>query len=79
MFIQGKFIRIEFTPSGSIAGATIDWYLLEKSRVTARSEKERSFHVFYQLLKGASGAMKREQTLVMHNVKRVGANVIVCV
>ncbi|BEI84994.1 hypothetical protein CcaverHIS002_0503950 [Cutaneotrichosporon cavernicola] len=49
----GKFIRIFFSPSGAIAGANIDWYLLEKSRVTARAEGERSFHVFYQLLKGA--------------------------
>jgi myosin protein heavy chain len=52
----GKFIRIFFSPSGAIAGANIDWYLLEKSRVTARAEGERSFHVFYQLLKGAKQA-----------------------
>lgn len=59
----GKFVRIEFTPLGAIAGATIDWYLLEKSRVTARSEKERSFHVFYQLLKGGSKELKRDLLL----------------
>lgn len=59
----GKFVRIQFTPLGAIAGATIDWYLLEKSRVTARSEKERSFHVFYQLLKGASKDLKRDLLL----------------
>ncbi|KAK4685841.1 hypothetical protein P7C73_g4302, partial [Tremellales sp. Uapishka_1] len=52
----GKFIRIFFSPTGAIAGANIDWYLLEKSRVTARAEGERSFHVFYQLLKGAKEA-----------------------
>ncbi|KAG5653772.1 hypothetical protein H0H81_010613 [Sphagnurus paluster] len=48
----GKFVRITFAPDGSIAGANIDWYLLEKSRVVVRSEAERSFHVFYQLLAG---------------------------
>jgi myosin protein heavy chain len=53
----GKFIRISFSPDGSIAGANIDWYLLEKSRVVARSEAERSFHVFYQLLE-AGGVLK---------------------
>lgn len=52
----GKFIRIFFAPNGAIAGANIDWYLLEKSRVTARAEGERSFHVFYQLLRGAKEA-----------------------
>jgi myosin protein heavy chain len=52
----GKFIRIFFNPSGAIAGANIDWYLLEKSRVTRRSRGERGFHVFYQLLKGAKEA-----------------------
>jgi myosin protein heavy chain len=48
----GKFIRIFFCPTGAIAGANIDWYLLEKSRVSARASGERSFHVFYQLLQG---------------------------
>jgi myosin protein heavy chain len=59
----GKFVRIQFTPLGAIAGATIDWYLLEKSRVTARSEKERSFHVFYQLLKGGSKDLRKDLLL----------------
>ncbi|TFY78541.1 hypothetical protein EWM64_g5472 [Hericium alpestre] len=53
----GKFVRISFAPDGSIAGANIDWYLLEKSRVVVRAEAERSFHVFYQLLEGG-GALK---------------------
>ncbi|KAI7941197.1 hypothetical protein MJO28_013482 [Puccinia striiformis f. sp. tritici] len=50
----GKFVRIEFNALGAISGANIDWYLLEKSRVTSRSEKERAFHIFYQLLIGCS-------------------------
>ncbi|KAF5381605.1 hypothetical protein D9615_005504 [Tricholomella constricta] len=58
----GKFVRITFAPDGSIAGANIDWYLLEKSRVVARSEAERSFHVFYQLFAGA-GVLKDELLL----------------
>lgn len=49
----GKFIRIQFTRSGQIAGAFIDWYLLEKSRVVRVNQQERSYHVFYQMLAGA--------------------------
>lgn len=56
----GKFVRIMFAPDGSIAGANIDWYLLEKSRVVYRNESERSFHVFYQLLSGGSDDLKGE-------------------
>ncbi|PWN92199.1 hypothetical protein FA10DRAFT_250506 [Acaromyces ingoldii] len=59
----GKFVRIEFTSGGSIAGANIDWYLLEKSRVTNRSEKERSFHIFYQLLRGDDEKLKSKLLL----------------
>lgn len=56
----GKFIRIEFTRSGQIAGAFIDWYLLEKSRVVKVNSSERNYHVFYQLLRGADRRMKEE-------------------
>ena len=54
----GKFIRIQFTRSGQIAGAFIDWYLLEKSRVVKVSQQERSYHVFYQMLSGADKRLR---------------------
>ncbi|CAI4211053.1 unnamed protein product [Parascedosporium putredinis] len=56
----GKFIRIEFSRTGSIAGAFIDWYLLEKSRVVRINANERNYHIFYQLLNGADNRMKHE-------------------
>lgn len=51
----GKFIRIEFGRGGTIIGASIDYYLLEKSRVISQSPHERNYHVFYQLLCGSKG------------------------
>ena len=59
----GKFIRIQFTRNGQIAGAYIDWYLLEKSRVVKISPNERNYHVFYQLLSGADQNMKKQLLL----------------
>ena len=56
----GKFIRIEFSRTGAIAGAFIDWYLLEKSRVVRINAHERNYHIFYQLLKGAGPRLKQD-------------------
>ena len=65
----GKFIRIEFSRSGQIAGAFIDWYLLEKSRVVKLNSNERNYHVFYQMLRGADRRMKEEFMIVDLGVK----------
>ncbi|KJK67962.1 Myosin head motor domain protein [Aspergillus parasiticus SU-1] len=59
----GKFIRIEFTRSGQISGAWIDWYLLEKSRVVKPNSQERNYHIFYQLLRGADPALRESLLL----------------
>lgn len=55
----GKFVRIEFNNGGLICGGNIERYLLEKSRVTHRNPKERSFHVFYQFLQGAPAVLRQ--------------------
>jgi myosin heavy chain 6/7 len=49
----GKFIRIHFGPTGKLAGADIETYLLEKARVISQQPLERSYHIFYQIMSGA--------------------------
>lgn len=46
----GKFIEVYFNKYGSVLGAEITQYLLEKSRLIHQSRRERSFHIFYYLL-----------------------------
>ncbi|XP_047224979.1 myosin-7B-like [Girardinichthys multiradiatus] len=46
----GKFIRIHFGPTGKLASADINIYLLEKSRVVFQQPGERSYHIYYQIL-----------------------------
>ena len=57
-FSQGKFIKITFDVSGYISGANIETYLLEKARVIRQALNERTFHIFYQMLYGATKEMK---------------------
>ena len=55
---QGKFIRITFDVSGYISGANIETYLLEKARVIRQALNERTFHIFYQMIYGATKEMR---------------------
>ncbi|XP_076671837.1 myosin heavy chain isoform X33 [Andrena cerasifolii] len=54
----GKFIRIHFGPSGKLAGADIETYLLEKARVISQQSLERSYHIFYQIMSGSVKGLK---------------------
>jgi hypothetical protein len=50
----GKFTLLQFDAKGAVVGATIEQYLLEKSRLVFQSRDERNYHAFYQLLKGST-------------------------
>ncbi|XP_049825611.1 myosin heavy chain, muscle isoform X2 [Aethina tumida] len=63
----GKFIRIHFGPTGKLAGADIETYLLEKARVISQQSLERSYHIFYQMMSGSVKGLK-EMCLLSNNI-----------
>jgi len=59
----GKYMEVNFDPSGRIKGCNVTSYLLEKSRVVKQTANERNYHIFYMLLAGASKELKQELML----------------
>ncbi|KAK3078212.1 hypothetical protein LTS18_008145, partial [Coniosporium uncinatum] len=60
----GKYIEIMFNKGTEIIGAKIRTYLLERSRLVFQPLKERNYHVFYQLVAGATDAEREELGLM---------------
>uniref|UniRef100_A0A7S0QMA7 Myosin motor domain-containing protein n=1 Tax=Cryptomonas curvata TaxID=233186 RepID=A0A7S0QMA7_9CRYP len=58
----GKWINVHFDRKGTVAGAEIKTYLLEKARVVQQTAGERNYHVFYQVC-CAAAAQKMLQDL----------------
>ena len=54
----GKFMEVQFNERGILVGMRVTPFLLEKTRVVYCGPEERIFHVFYQLVAGASPELK---------------------
>ncbi|XP_071944740.1 unconventional myosin-XIX-like [Antedon mediterranea] len=50
----GKYIQLQFSRGNHVVGASIQTYLLEKTRVVYQCDGARNFHIFYQMLFGAN-------------------------
>lgn len=59
----GKYIQLQLSRTQQITGASIQTYLLEKTRVAHQAPSERNFHIFYQIFKGASPNEREEWDL----------------
>jgi myosin V len=60
----GKYIEIMFDKKTNIIGAKIRTYLLERSRLVFQPLKERNYHIFYQLVAGASDKERQELNIL---------------
>ncbi|XP_066573266.1 unconventional myosin-XIX isoform X2 [Amia ocellicauda] len=56
----GKYIQLQFNSSQELVGAKIQTFLLEKTRVACPAPDEHNFHIFYQMMDGASEQERQE-------------------
>uniref|UniRef100_H3A0U5 Myosin IIIA n=1 Tax=Latimeria chalumnae TaxID=7897 RepID=H3A0U5_LATCH len=54
----GKYLEMCFTCGGTVVGAQISEYLLEKSRVIHQAVEEKNFHIFYYIYAGLAEKKK---------------------
>nr|DBA23841.1 TPA: hypothetical protein GDO54_014717 [Pyxicephalus adspersus] len=65
----GKYIQLRFS-QGTVKGAKINEYLLEKSRVSHQDSGERNFHVFYYMLFGCPAEEREVYGLLQPSMYR---------
>ncbi|XP_063258932.1 unconventional myosin-XIX isoform X2 [Prinia subflava] len=59
----GKYIQLQLDRFHHLTGASIQTFLLEKTRVAYQAPNERNFHIFYQITKGATTEERLEWNL----------------
>ena len=59
----GKFMKIYYNDNSSIVGASMETFMLERSRIVTLMPEERNYHIFYQLLAGANSSIKADLEL----------------
>ncbi|NWS90558.1 MYO19 protein, partial [Toxostoma redivivum] len=59
----GKYIQLQLDRFHHLTGASIQTFLLEKTRVAYQAPNERNFHIFYQIIKGATAEERLEWNL----------------
>jgi len=59
----GKYNRVFFDEKGSLVDAGITTYLLESSRVVTHGARERTYHCFYEMLRGVDDQKLKEFNL----------------
>lgn len=60
----GRFMQLQVAGIGGIEFGYVKNFLLEMSRIVTQDENERSYHIFYQVLKGLSDAEKTKYKLL---------------
>ncbi|NXA50871.1 MYO19 protein, partial [Nothocercus julius] len=59
----GKYIQLQLDRFHHLSSASIQTFLLEKTRVAYQAPSERNFHIFYQIAKGATAEERLEWKL----------------
>ena len=60
----GKFVVLHFLDSGALAGVAVRTYLLETTRAVKLGAKERTFHVFHELIAGGRAQAAKAQAAI---------------
>ncbi|XP_075591230.1 myosin-A-like [Dermatophagoides farinae] len=69
----GRFMQLDVNKTGGILLGKVQCFLLEKSRIVGQSQNERTYHIFYQLLKGAT-AEQRSKYYLQSSYKYISNN-----